>query len=205
MLNGNRFLGVFEGAKILRKIEITTVYFDKKTTDENKKGRRLYEIISSLEAGVFFVVVLFVFLVRGVGVEGISMEPTLENGDFVIVSSHFHNVERGDIVVIAPYNELKTPIVKRVIGVEGDVVDIDFENHKVFVNSEEIEEPYIGALTARSYDVEFPLTVKEDTYFVMGDNRNDSLDSRDSKVGLVPEDMVFGKVLFKMIPFGKVY
>jgi len=132
------------------------------------------------------------------------MEPTLKNGDYVIVSSHFYDVERGDIVVIAPYKELEKPIIKRVIGVEGDVIDIDFKKHKVYVNSQEIDEPYVGALIAKSYDVEFPIKVREDTYFVLGDNRNDSMDSRDSKVGLVPENMVFGKVLFKMIPFGTI-
>lgn len=196
----------------MRKIEITTVYFDKKKPKNShnetdglcRKRRKLYELISSLEVGVCFVVILFVFLVRGVAVEGISMRPTLEDGDYVIVSSHFHKIERGDIVVISPYNELSSPIVKRVIGVEGDIVDIDFKNHKVYVNSQELDEPYIGALTAMSYDVEFPVTVKENTYFVLGDNRNDSLDSRSSQVDLVPEQMVFGKVLFKMIPFASV-
>jgi len=196
----------------LRKIEITTVYFNNKnpessnceTVGECRKRRKLYELIGSLEAGVFFVVLLFVFLIRGVGVEGASMEPTLKNGDYVIVSSHFYDVERGDIVVIAPYKELEKPIIKRVIGVEGDVIDIDFKKHKVYVNSQEIDEPYVGALIAKSYDVEFPIKVREDTYFVLGDNRNDSMDSRDSKVGLVPENMVFGKVLFKMIPFGTI-
>ena len=196
----------------MRKIEITTINFNNKKTSASRcdtdgscrKRHRLYELIGSLKAGVLFVVVLFVFLVRGVSVEGISMKPTLEDGDYVVVSSYFHKIERGDIVVISPYNDLTSPIVKRVIGVEGDVVDIDFKNRKVYVNNEELDEPYIGALTARSYDIEFPVTVKENAYFVLGDNRNDSLDSRSSQVDLVPEQMVFGKVLFKMIPFGSV-
>jgi len=197
----------------LRKIELSTIYFnkitkEKKVTESSEKientnrGYKLYDIMSSITTGVFFVAVIFVFLVRGVGVEGISMQPTLDNGDYVIVSSMFYEVERGDIVVISPYKDLKKPIIKRVIGVEGDVVDIDFKAHKVYVNSVELDEPYIGALTARRYDVKFPVTVPEGCYFVLGDNRNDSLDSRSSQVGFVESETVFGKVILKMVSLG---
>lgn len=87
------------------------------------------------------------------------------------------------------------------IGVGGDTVDIDFDNHTVSVNGEVLDEPYINEPTTLSYDIEFPLVVPEGYVFVMGDNRNDSLDSRSSKIGLIDERYILGKALVKAFPF----
>ena len=96
--------------------------------------------------------------------------------------------------------ERNIPIIKRVIAVGGDTVDINFNTHEVFVNGNRLDEPYIAQPTALHYDVEFPLTVDEGKLFVMGDNRNDSLDSRSSAIGLVDERYVLGKALLRFFP-----
>lgn len=131
------------------------------------------------------------------------MFPTLNDGDWVAISGVTVNVERGDIVVLTQPWERNVPIIKRVIAVGGDVVDIDFDSHEVFVNGMKIDEPYISEPTSVNYDVQFPLTVDEGKLFVMGDNRNVSLDSRSSKIGLIDERYVFGKALGRIYPTGE--
>lgn len=100
------------------------------------------------------------------------------------------------------------PIVKRIIAVAGQTVNIDFETGQVFVDGVPQEETYIAEPTTRKGDMEFPLYVQEGYLFVMGDNRNHSTDSRFSEVGLIDERMVLGKVLFRLFPLndiGSVY
>ena len=103
--------------------------------------------------------------------------------------------------------ERNVPIIKRIIAVGGDTVDIDFDKHEVYVNGELIDEPYIAQPTRLEYDVKFPITVEDGRVFVMGDNRNDSLDSRSSKIGTVDERYIFGKAIFRIVPAGewKIY
>ena len=101
------------------------------------------------------------------------------------------------MVVTQPW-ERKIPIIKRVIGLSGDTIDIDFDNGFVYVNGEKLTEPYIAEPTHEYYDVEFPVTVPEGHIFVMGDNRNVSLDSRSSKVGFADKRFVLGKAFFRL-------
>ncbi|HPP67722.1 MAG TPA: signal peptidase I, partial [Clostridiales bacterium] len=106
----------------------------------------------------------------------------------------------GDIVIISRENTNEPPIVKRIIGKENDVIDIDFHNNTVSVNGKILDEPYVSTPTQRSFDVSFPLTVPENCVFVLGDNRNHSLDSRSSLVGCVDENRILGKVLVRLTP-----
>ena len=131
------------------------------------------------------------------------MSPTLSDGDWVAVNGVVSRYEYGDIIVITQPWEKNVPIIKRVIAVGGDVVDIDFNTKEVFVNGEKLDEPYIAEPTRLYYDVSFPLTVEEGKLFVMGDNRNNSLDSRSSRIGLVDERYVLGKAVFRLYPFNK--
>lgn len=129
------------------------------------------------------------------------MNPTLKNGDWLAVQSVNTTVERGDIVIITQPNALGKPLVKRVIAKGGDEIDIDFFDHKVTVNGEVLDEPYIAEPTSLMGNMVYPLTVPEGTVFVMGDNRNDSTDSREKYIGFIDEDYILGVAKFRLLPF----
>lgn len=163
----------------------------------------IYDMADSIKGAVIVVFLIFALMFRAIGVDGDSMFPTLKDGDWVAISGVTLSVERGDIVVLTQPWERNVPIIKRVIAVGGDVVDINFETCEVFVNGMKLDEPYINEPTSTSYDVQFPITVDEGKIFVMGDNRNVSLDSRSSKIGLVDERYVFGKAIGRIFPTGE--
>lgn len=170
--------------------------------------KTLYDIMDSFKGAVLVAFIVFALAFRVVGVEGDSMNPTLNSGDWLAVSSvAVKGFEAGDIVVVTQPWERNVPIIKRVIAVGGDVVDIDFVTHQVIVNGKVIDEPYIAEPTALKYDVEFPLVVEKGKLFVMGDNRNNSVDSRSSAIGLVDERYVLGKAVIRLFPTGdrKIY
>ncbi|WP_308857123.1 signal peptidase I [uncultured Oscillibacter sp.] len=176
------------------------------TEEETKQreipGRDLYEWTQALVGSVLAVVLVFTFLIRLIGVDGHSMVPTLQNGDRLLVLSSLldHDYEYGDIVVLREESFLEEPIVKRVIATEGQTVDIDFEAGIVYVDGEALDEPYINEPTYMEEGTEFPLTVPEGCIFVMGDNRNHSSDSRDSRLGTVDTRCVLGKAVFLAFP-----
>ncbi len=167
------------------------------------KENSLFEWYDSLVFALAAIVLIFVFVVRIITVSGHSMEPTLWGGDRVAVQSMLYTPQRGDVVVMDGYINYGDPLVKRIIAVGGDTLDIDFATGTVTRNGEVLDEPYISARTTLSYDVSFPLTVPEGTVFVMGDNRPNSLDSRSSEVGLIDERDILGKVLLRIFPLGR--
>lgn len=163
-------------------------------------ARKVWKVLLELAetlviAGAIFVVV-YAFLIRPFQVTGQSMHPTFQNGEYVftnLLSQRFGPLDRGDVIVFkAPPSEDKD-YIKRIIGIPGDRVKI--ENGKVYLNGSLLQEPYIAPdirTDARGFAQEGnEVTVSEDTYFVMGDNRPFSSDSRDW--GLVPFDKVIGK------------
>ena len=157
-----------------------------------------YDMMSTIASSIVAVMFVLVFFFRVANVVGSSMEPTLQNDDRIIITNATTAYEFGDIVVI--YRQDDVSIIKRVIGVEGDVVDIDFDTGDVFVNGEVLSEDYILEPTHRSFTdgPEFPLTVPEGTVFVLGDNRNNSLDSRSGEIGLVDTNSIVGKMIFEI-------
>lgn len=169
-----------------------------KTNGKDKLG--VFEIFEAIIAALIVITVLFTFFFRVFNVDGPSMKPTLQHNDKVIVSTIGYKAERGDIVVISEAADLDEPIVKRIIAVGGDVVDINFTTGVVTVNG--TEEDYTDELTSQQFDIAFPITVPEGTVFVLGDNRGNSLDSRSTRVGCVDERYIVGKVLFRFFPFG---
>ena len=177
------------------------VPFKKSTVAES-----MFDWITSVVIAVIFLCVVFTFIVRPVRVDGDSMLPTLQDGNWLIVSAFDTNPKQGEIVIVTQPNETAKggPVVKRVIAVGGQEVDIDFDEGIVYVDGEALDEPYILEKTHRSFDVKFPLTVPEGYLFVMGDNRNDSLDSRSTKIGLIDERYVLGSCLFRVYPFGEI-
>ncbi len=109
---------------------------------------------------------------------------------------------RGDIVVVTKPNSENEPLIKRVIALEGQTVDIDFSKGIVYVDGEALDEPYVNTPTNLRYDVKFPITVPKGDLFVLGDNRNGSLDSRSSRIGFIDTRYVLGKVYLRIFPLG---
>lgn len=169
---------------------------------QRENGRELYEWVQALVCSVLAVVILFTFVIRLIGVDGRSMVPTLQHGDRLLVlnSMLYDDYKHGDIVVLRKDTFLKEPIVKRVIATEGQKVDIDFANGYVYVDDTLLTEDYINELTFLEEGTEFPLTVPENSVFVMGDNRNHSSDSRDSRLGTVDTRYVIGKAVLLAFP-----
>ena len=167
------------------------------------KGRDLYEWVQSLVGSVLVVVAIFTFVIRMMGVDGHSMLNTLQHGDRLLVvnSLLYHDYKYGDIVILRKDGVFDDdPIVKRVIAVEGQTVDIDFTEGIVYVDGEALEEDYIREPTYIAEGTEFPLAVPEGSIFVMGDNRNGSSDSRDYRLGTVDTRYVIGKAAFLIYP-----
>ena len=165
-------------------------------------GREFYEWVQALVCAVLVVVLIFSFGIRLIGVDGHSMVPTLQHGDRLLVlnSLLYDDYQAGDIVVLRKDTFMEEPIVKRVIATEGQLVEIDFENGSVSVDGKLLDEPYINELTFLEEGTEFPLTVPEGSIFVMGDNRNHSSDSRDSRLGTVDTRYVIGKAAVLAFP-----
>ena len=172
------------------------------TAKAEKSGREAYEWVQALVCSVLAVVVLFTFVIRLIGVDGHSMVPTLQDGDRLLVlnSMLYDDYQYGDIVVLRKDTFMEEPIVKRVIATAGQTVDIDFANGIVYVDGEALDEPYINEPTYTDEGTQFPLTVPEGSIFVMGDNRNRSDDSRNSKLGTVDTRYVIGKAVFLLFP-----
>ncbi len=171
---------------------------------KNKKAKKskmgIFEVVEAAVAAIVVVTVLFLFCFRVFSVDGPSMKPTLQPEDRIVVSNVGYKAQQGDIVVLSGTDGTQKPIVKRVIAVAGDVVDINFTTGVVTVNGK--EESYSDELTTQQADIAFPITVPEGTVFVLGDNRGVSLDSRSSRVGCVDERKIVGKVLFRFYPLG---
>ena len=187
---------------------------EKKPAKEKEPKNLLYEVYGMLHDLIYILAVvtlLFVFVVRLVGVDGTSMLPTLHNGDFLLLESNVlygtDDIEYGDIVVInEPYHwqRDKSLIVKRVIATEGQTVDINFDTHEVYVDGVLLREDYINEPTAFNWDgdlgLDYPVTVPEGHIFVLGDNRNNSSDSRFAPVGMIDERCVLGKAIAVALP-----
>ena len=169
---------------------------------EEKSGRDLYEWVQALVCSVLAVVLIFTFGIRLIGVDGTSMLHTLHDGDrLLVLNSLLHdNYQAGDIVVLRKDSFMQEPIVKRVIATGGQTVDINFDSGAVFVDGEELDEPYINERTYTPEGTEFPLKVPEGSIFVMGDNRNGSSDSRHYMLGTVDNRYVIGKAILLAFP-----
>ena len=166
-----------------------------------KVKAEVYDWIQSILYALVICVLLFVFAVRMVNVDGDSMYPTLENGDRVLISNLFYKPKQGDIVVLRKDVFMYEPIVKRVIAVEGQRIDFDFDKGIVMVDGEVLNEPYINDLTYTRITCPDSVTVPECCVFVMGDNRNASTDSRLFEVvGCVDTRYIQGRVYVTLFP-----
>ena len=168
----------------------------------------LYFWLQALTMALVLLILLFTFVGRIISVDGPSMLPTLHDGDMLLLRGIGYTPERGDIVVLTKDFSHYTdqPIVKRVIAVGGQTVRIDYEESKVYVDGVALDEPYInesilirpGPGSALSIE---ELTVPEGSVFVLGDNRNDSSDSRHVELGAIDNRYILGKAVMILLPF----
>jgi len=132
-------------------------------------------------------------------ISGTSMEPSLKSGDIVVLLKG-GKLERGDLCSFSYSNKL---LIKRVIGLPGDSIYIDDEG-SVYINGGMLEEPYITEKGLGECDLEFPYTVPENTYFLMGDQRTSSIDSRSTVIGCIPYEQIIGRLFLKVWPIKEV-
>ena len=182
----------------------------------HKALREVYEWLDAVSISIIIIILLFTFVFRIVGIKGESMENTLFENDRVIISNLFYKPETGDVIVISRNylnesgntSESDTPIIKIVIATEGQEVSIDPKTGIVCVDGVELTENYIkpggittwldGSSEARS------VVVEKGHIFVMGDNRGNSLDSRDASIGQVDVRYVLGHALFRVYPVDSI-
>ena len=179
-----------------------------KKADEKKKVKYTWQqnVALYLHDMIFMLVIVMAVLMlflRIIVVDGPSMENTLLNGDYMLLISNmfYKNPSYGDIVVVSKQAHSNgKPIVKRVIATEGQTVDIDFEQGIVYVDGTALDEPYTKTLTTLKETGSFPQVVEPGKVFVMGDNRNNSKDSRSNDIGQVDKREVLGRVVYLLFP-----
>ncbi len=164
-------------------------------------------VMEILETVVFvgsIFIVVYLFILQPNQIKGASMEPTFENGNYIFTSKVTYKLRqpiRGDVVVFHAPRNPDLEYIKRIIGLPGDTILI--ENEKVYVNGNEVTETYIADVTTLSLagfvQEGVPIVVPEGNYFVMGDNRPRSSDSRE--FGPIPYESIIGHVIYRYFPF----
>ena len=189
-----------------RKKKEVSLPTKKQVETERKRYRRQKAYNKALRGTIYVltivaaVAVLIATLVLPVlQIEGTSMEPTLSNGDIVLLMKTTR-FERGDLCAFTWNNKL---LVKRVVGLPGDWIEIDTDG-TVYLNGDKLDEPYVQQTALGECDLEFPFQVPQEQYFVIGDMRESSIDSRNSLIGCIPKDQIVGKVFFRVWPFKKI-
>ena len=176
---------------------------------EEKKSGALREILSMI-GWILFIFCLVFLVTTYVGhrtrVEGHSMEPALSDGDNLIVdkiSYRFHDPERFDIIIFPYQWEPNTYYIKRIIGLPGETIQIDDEGN-IYIDGEVLQEHYGLERIKNPGSAREPITLGEDEYFVLGDNRNNSEDSRFTQVGVIHRDDIVGRAWLRIYPFDRI-
>lgn len=186
----------------MSELQQTTPQPDGEEKKPRVRGSALYEAATSLVTAVLAVTLAFTFLVQLSAVDGHSMLQTLQHGDCILVlrAPFCGAYERGDIVVARKESFMEERIVKRVIATGGQTVDIDYDRGIVYVDGVALEEDYINDLTYTDKGLALPVTLGENEVFLMGDNRNNSTDSRSPSLGPVDERYLVGKAVLLLLP-----
>jgi signal peptidase I len=223
--NGNN---AGEEIEIEKTQEMVDAAYFAPVVEKKNIPEEIFDWIEILSSALLTVILLFTFIFRLVTVQGPSMEYTLHGGeedygndapDNLIISNLFYTPKRGDIVVVqVPNPTYSTPIIKRVIATEGQVIDFDFEKWQVIIYENEeaynngkgeiLDEPYVNYEPGRymsgdSIGDSRPIVIEPGKIFVMGDNRNHSSDSRDWRIGQIDVRNIVGRVLLRVFPFNK--
>lgn len=189
---------------------------------EKKSGNKfisdVIEIVESTLVTVFVIIMIFTYILHPVNVVGTSMTNTLQDGDRIFMTTVYAELSYGDIVVInndmayllnsdneivennIDGSSLKECIIKRIIATGGQTVELVPSTGDVIVDGVTLDEPYIKEKLKNSGVFDYPITVPEGYYFVMGDNRNGSSDSRNPDIGLIKKDQIYGKAIFRYAP-----
>lgn len=222
-------LHAFEEKKLIEKIKTAEIELapptdwnlpdapEKAAEAEEKLPRAVdaFDWIKTLLFSMILIIFIFTLIFRGVSVDGESMENTLYNGEYLFISDLFYTPKTGDIVVVESprYNNGTTPLIKRIIATGGQTVRINFNTWEVWVDGELLSEPYIKSaegvpMISESLvpdsDGIVEIEVEKGFVFVMGDNRNNSLDSRSSAIGQIDSHYVMGRVIFRLTPFNRI-
>ncbi len=171
--------------------------------------RFIFDWASYFMTALIIVVIMLTFVFRQATVSGSSMTDTLKSGDRLILSNFMYSPKCGDIIVASHGNNFSQPIVKRVIATGGQSISINYNTYEVSVDGVVLQEDYIKGKTVKlSHPLDIPDVIPEGYVFVMGDNREGSLDSRSTEIGLIPVENIIGKAEIRVYPlnsFGSVY
>ena len=163
----------------------------------------LFETLEAVIYALIVTVVFIVFFFRIISISGVSMLNTLHDFDKVLVKVFSYRPKCGDVVIIRKGQYINQPIVKRIIATEGQSISIDYKNQAIIVNGVKIREDYLKEPMIYQNDDYIPPKIPKGYCFVMGDNRNKSLDSRSGAVGLIENKNIIGKVVFIVFSFHK--
>ena len=186
-----------------KELEFPSSVQIEKAIAKEKYSRKYKKVLKSTLSSLIVVAAIAVLIATlalpVLQIQGSSMEPTL-NDEEIVVLIKTSNLKRGQLCCFSYQNKL---LIKRIIGVPGDSILIN-EDGYVFVNNEPLDEPYILDRALGECDVDFPVHVTENHYFILGDHRSTSIDSRSSVIGLVESEQIIGKIFFRIWPFDSV-
>ena len=191
-----------ENTKKLTYKDFTIDEIEQELKREKYKNRYVKVLMSTIYTLIIVasVAALIATLIMPVlQISGSSMNPTLKDTD-IVLSIKTTNIEKNEIIAFYHGNKI---LVKRVIGKSGDWVNIDKDGN-VYINNILLEEPYINQKYLGEIDIKFPYQVPESTYFVLGDDRKTSVDSRNSIIGVIKQEDIIGKVIFRVWPIKKI-
>lgn len=194
--------GTVDSPLFLKHYILTFLIFNFREMKCVKKKSEFREWVQAIFFAVVISLVIRTFLFETTLVYGKSMEPTLHHRDRVIINKIVYTIglpSKGEIIVFKNPDNIKENYVKRIIAVEGDIIRI--EDGNVYVNDELLDEPYIPEIQTDNFDA---VKVPKDTIFVMGDNRNNSQDSRSQSVGFVPLKNIIGRAQIRIWPIADI-
>lgn len=188
-----------EHESMIKNMEISIQEIEaelKRRKEKKKKIRFIKTLTYSAMIIIAFAIITSTSFFKILQVSGNSMEPNLHEGE-ILITTNFSNFKKGDMIAFY-YND--SVLIKRVIALEEDVVNIE-DDGTVFVNSVKLEENYVKKLSYGNCDITFPYQVPKNSVFILGDNREVSIDSRSKSIGCISADRIIGKIQFKLNPF----
>lgn len=188
-----------QGSKKKERSEQPSETKENQNVSRKQYVRELRKTILILAAVFAGILLLAMFAMPVFRITGNTMNPTLDEGN-IVLSIRTGNLKEGDLAAIRYSDKI---LMRRVIGLPGDRIEMD-ESGTVRVNGKVLAEDYVSNPAAGQTDLTYPFVVPEGQYFMMGDNRNVSIDSRNSAIGCIPEDMIAGKLMMRIFPLNEI-